>query len=206
MSPITVALVDDHRVVARGLQLFLEAHPDLRVLGIATSGEELLARVQEWQPRLVILDLLMPGGIDGIETMRRLKVLAPDVRVIALTASTDEARRAGALRAGASGYVRKDADPEVLLDAIRAVARGRQFFEPAALDAAPTGDLSGRELEVLREAAHGLTNREIAERLGIGEETVRTHVSRLLSKLGVQHRAQLVASAVKLGAVSFEDL
>jgi len=210
--PISVALVDDHRVVTRGLRLFLESFPDLRVAGVASSGEELLRRVGEWRPRIVILDLLMPGGIDGIETARRLREVAPEVRVVALTASTDEARMAGVLRVGASGYVRKDADPEVLLDAVRAVARGKTFIDPAVANdaeaagprgrpSAPLSVLSPREQEVLRELAFGRTNREIGERLAIGEETVKTHVARILSKLGLQHRTQLALYALKAGMV-----
>jgi NarL family two-component system response regulator LiaR len=209
MSPIAVVLVDDHRVVTRGLRLFLESFPDLRVAGVAASGEELLERVGEWRPRIVILDLLMPGGIDGIETARRLREMDAEIRIIALTASTDDARMTGILRAGARGYVRKDADPEVLLDAIRAVARGKTFIDPAAAPAAagaPGSELSAREREVLREAAFGRTNREIADRLSIGEETVKTHMARILSKLDLQHRAQLVAYAVKQGVVRPEEL
>lgn len=200
MTPIPIVLVDDHRVVTRGLRLFLESFPDVRVAGVAASGEELLRRIGEWQPRIVILDLLMPGGIDGIETARRLREAAPSVRVVALTASTDEARMAGILRVGARGYVRKDADPEVLLDAVRAVARGKTFIDPAAVEtAAPVAMLSSREQDVLRELALGRTNREIAERLAIGEETVKTHVARMLSKLGMQHRTQLALYALKAG-------
>jgi NarL family two-component system response regulator LiaR len=210
--PISVALVDDHRVVTHGLRVFLESFPDLRVAGVASSGEELLRRVGEWRPRIVILDLLMPGGIDGIETARRLREVAPEVRVVALTASTDEARMAGILRVGACGYVRKDADPEVLLDAVRAVARGKTFIDPAvAAETAAAGPggrpsgplsvLSPREREVLRELAFGRTNREIGERLAIGEETVKTHVARILSKLGLQHRTQLALYALKAGMV-----
>jgi NarL family two-component system response regulator LiaR len=204
-------LVDDHRVVTRGLRLFLESFPDLRVAGVASSGEELLRRVGEWRPRIVILDLLMPGGIDGIETARRLREVAPEVRVVALTASTDEARMAGILRVGACGYVRKDADPEVLLDAVRAVARGKTFIDPGVAEVAAVGPggipstlagaLSPREQEVLRELAFGRTNREIGERLAIGEETVKTHVARILSKLGLQHRTQLALYALKAGMV-----
>ena len=200
MTPIPIVLVDDHRVVTRGLRLFLESFPDLRVAGVAASGEELLRRISEWQPRIVILDLLMPGGIDGIETARRLRQAAPGVRVVALSASTDEARMAGILRVGACGYVRKDADPEVLLDAVRAVARGKTFIDPAAMNAAaPAEPLSTREQDVLRQLALGRTNREIAESLAIGEETVKTHVARMLAKLGLQHRTQLALYALKAG-------
>jgi two-component system, NarL family, response regulator LiaR len=208
---ISVALVDDHRVVTRGLRMFLESFPDIRVAGIAASGEELLAHLAEWRPDIVVMDLLMPGGLDGVEATRRVRQAYPAVRVVALTASVDEARLVGVLRAGASGYVRKDADPEVLLAAIRAVAHGRTFIDPSvAGDVLTAGgaasDLSPREMEVLRQIAFGLTNREIGERLFVGEETVKTHVARILGKLGLQHRTQLVAYALKTGLVQLEEL
>ena len=120
----TIALVDDHRVVTRSLKAYLESFPEFRVVGIAVSGEELLDHLDAWKPDVVLQDLLLPGGIHGIETTKRIVARAPATRVIALTASIDEARMMGALRAGASGYVRKDAEPETLLAAVRAVVRG----------------------------------------------------------------------------------
>jgi two-component system, NarL family, response regulator LiaR len=208
---ITLAVVDDHRVVARSLQVYLESFDDLRLVGVAASGEELLERFDEWRPQVVIQDLLMPGGIDGIETTRRLIARQPDVRVIALTASTDEARMMGVLRAGASGYVRKDAEPETLLAAVRAVGRGRTFIDPAighrVARAAPSpDDLTARERDVLKQMALGRSNKEIAERLAIGEETVKTHVRHLLAKLGAENRAQAAVRALARGVVSAEDL
>src|SRR5207244_864014 len=107
------------------LRSFLESFPDVEVVGIASSGEELMDRLRQWPlPNVVLVDLMMPGGIDGIETTRRVVQIFPAVGVIALTASTDEARMNAVLRAGAAGYIRKDADPELLLKAVRAVAGG----------------------------------------------------------------------------------
>jgi two-component system, NarL family, response regulator LiaR len=208
---ISVALVDDHRVITRGLRMFLESFSDIRVVGVASSGEELLANVAQWNPQIVVMDLLMPGGLDGVESTRRVRQGWPNIRVIALTASVDEARLIGVLRAGASGYIRKDADPELLLSAIRAVAQGRTFIDPSVSGDVLTGerpaeDLSAREMQVLRQIAFGLTNREIGERLVVGEETVKTHVGRILGKLGLQHRTQLVAYALKHGLVELEEL
>jgi two-component system, NarL family, response regulator LiaR len=212
---ISVALVDDHRVVTQGLRLYLESFQDIRVVGVASSGEEMLDQAGRWSPQVVVLDLLMPGGLDGVETARRLHEAHPEIRIVALTASVDEARLIGVLRAGASGYVRKDADPEVLLAAIRAAAMGRTFVDPSVAGGILAGSSSGgrapdaispRELEVLRQIAFGKTNREIAERLFVSEETIKTHVGRLLDKLGLQHRTQLVAYALKHGLVHLEEL
>ncbi len=209
--PIAIALVDDHRVVARSLQTYLESFPDFHVAGIASSGEELLKHLPEWKPQVILQDLLMPGGIDGIETTHRIIKAAPGVKVIALTASTDEPRMIGALRAGAVGYVRKDAEPEILLAAIRAVMRGKTYIDPsvgtAILDAAaPDVELTPREIEVLRHVALGKSNKEIADILLIGDETVKTHVGNLLAKLRVESRAQAVVQALKRGLISMEDL
>ena len=210
MSRILIALVDDHRVVSRSLKAYLESFPDFEVVGIAAGGEELLQHLSAWRPQIVLLDLLMPGGWDGIETTRRILERAPDVRVIALTASLDEPRMMGVLRAGAAGYIRKDAEPETLLAAVRTVARGRTYIDPAvarqALDAAPREELTARETEVLRRLAQGLSNKEIAEALKISEETVKTHVSNVLAKLEAENRAQAIVQALKRGLVSLEEL
>ncbi len=131
MAVIRLVLVDDHRVVTTSLRAYLESFPDMRVVGIATSGEELLSHLDEWTPDVILQDLLLPGGIDGVETTRRVVARGLPVRVIALTASMDEARMMGVLRAGAVGYVRKDAEPETLLAAVRAVAAGRTYIDPA---------------------------------------------------------------------------
>jgi DNA-binding NarL/FixJ family response regulator len=206
---IAVAIVDDHRVVARSLKAYLESFPDLRVVGIATSAEELLERVGEWKPDVILQDLLLPGGINGVESTRRVLARAPASRVIALTASMDEARMLGVLRAGAAGYVRKDAEPEVLLAAVRAVARGKSYIDPSVTP--PLGrdaarDLTERETEVLRHVALGLSNREIAAALAIGEETVKTHVAHLFGKLQVETRAQATVQALKRGIITLEEL
>jgi NarL family two-component system response regulator LiaR len=211
MTPVSIALVDDHRVVARSLKAYLESFPDLKVVGIAASGEELLRQIQEWKPQVVLQDLLMPGGIDGIETIRRISECAPSVKVVALTASTDEARMMGALRAGAAGYVRKDAEPEVLLAAVRAVARGKTYIDPSVSRqilraTVPYEDLTPREIEVLRHLALGRSNKEIADALSIGDETVKTHVGNVFSKLQVENRAQAIVQALKRGLVSLEEL
>ena len=211
MSVISIVLVDDHQVVTHSLKAYLESFPDLKVVGIAASGEELLAHLDDWHPHVVLQDLLMPGGIDGIETTRRIVQRHPEVRVVALTASIDEARMMGVLRAGAAGYVRKDAEPETLLAAVRTVFRGKTYIDPAIgrqmLQAAGSLDvLTARETEVLRRVALGLSNKDIAAALGVGEETVKTHVTHVLGKLQVENRAQAIVQALKRGLVSLDEL
>jgi len=207
-----LALVDDHRLVASSLKAYLESFPDMEVVGVASSGEELLEHLAEWRPAVVLQDLLLPGGMDGIETTRRVLERAPAVKVIALTASLDEARMMGVLRAGAAGYVRKDADPEVLLAAVRAVARGKTYIDPSVArqvlhaSAADPDDLTARELEVLRRLALGHTNKQIAAELCISDETVKTHIRKVLAKLDVENRAQAIVAALKRGLVTLEEL
>lgn len=211
MSAISIALVDDHRLVGTSLKAWLESFPDLRVVGIACSGEHLLGSLTAWKPQVVLQDLLLPGGIDGIETTRRIMERAPATRVIALTASFDEARMMGVLRAGAVGYVRKDAEPEVLLAAVRAVARGKTYIDPSVsrliLQATvPPADLTLREIEVLRQVALGCSNKEIANALSISDETVKSHIANLYSKLQVENRAQATVQALKRGMISLDEL
>jgi two-component system, NarL family, response regulator LiaR len=215
MSKVRVVLVDDHRVVQKGLRSYLESFPDVEVAGTASSGEEALAKLEEWMPDVVVMDLSMPGGIDGIEATRRVRALSPHTQVVVLTAHTDDARVVAALRAGAIGYVRKDSEPEVFLAAVRGVARGQSMLDPAVagsvlqdlLRGGPLGDdLSEREKDVLRQLAHGRTNREIAQALHVSEETVKTHVGNILSKLQLSHRTQAVIYALKQGIVSLDDL
>src|SRR5207245_40809 len=155
---IRVVLVDDHRVVRQGLRTYLESFPDLEVVGESSSGEEVLRHIEMWLPDVVVMDLLMPGGMDGVETIRRLRQLTPHTQIIALTSYTDDARVIAVLRAGAIGYVRKDAAPDVLLAAVRAAAHGRSLLDPAVAGAVwqelsrgekPEVALSEREQEVL---------------------------------------------------------
>lgn len=206
---VTIALVDDHKVVTRSLKAYLESFPDLQVVGTAATGEELIERLLEWRPMLAIVDLLIPGGIDGIETTRRIRARCPATRVIALTASIDEPRMMAVLRAGASGYVRKGSEPEVLLAAVRAVARGKTYVDPAVgarVLQAGEDELTPRELDVLRQVALGRSNKEIGGVLGVGEETVKSHVGSLLAKLQVENRAQAIVQALRRGLVSLEEL
>jgi len=211
MSTISIVLADDHQVVTHSLKAYLESFSDLKVIGIASTGEELLSRLDEWRPRVILQDLLMPGGIDGIETTRRVLQRHPEIAVVALTASMEDARMIGALRAGALGYVRKDAAPETLLAAVRSVARGRTYIDPsidrtARLTSTDPETLTTRETEVLRHVALGLSNRDIAAALSVSEETVKTHVTHVLAKLNVDNRAQAIVQALKRGLVTLDEL
>jgi two-component system, NarL family, response regulator LiaR len=215
-EPIRVVLVDDHHVVRQGLRTYLESFPDLEVAGEAASGEEVLRSIELWLPDVVVIDLLMPGGMDGVETIRRVSQLTPHTQIIALTSYTDDARVIAVLRAGAIGYVRKDAAPDVLLASIRAAARGQSLLDPAVAGAVlqelsheekpEVATLSVREREVLRCLALGHTNREIAEEMMISPETVKTHVGNILAKLHLVHRTQAVVYALKYGLISLEDI
>lgn len=212
---IRVALVDDHHVVRQGLRIYLESFDDIAVIGEAASGEETLRHIERWLPDVVVMDLLMPGGMDGLETIRHVRRLAPNTQVIALTSYTDDARVIAVLRAGAVGYVRKDAAPDVLLAAVRAAAHGQSLLDPsvagAVLQELNRGEktevaLSEREQEVLRHLALGRTNREIADALTLSPETVKTHVGNILAKLHLVHRTQAVIYALKRGIISLDDI
>ena len=209
---IRIILVDDHTVVRRGLRSYLEAFADIEVVGEAASGEACLDNLETWLPDVAVMDLLMPGGIDGIETTRRARALSPHTQVVVLTAHVDEARVVAALRAGAIGYVRKDAEPELLLTAVRAAARGQSMLDPSIAGSVlqevmgDTEGLTERELTVLRELAHGRSNKQIAAELVIGEETVKTHVGNILSKLHMAQRTQAVVAALKQGLISLEEI
>jgi NarL family two-component system response regulator LiaR len=161
------------------------------------------------------MDMVMPGGIDGIETIRRLRKIAPHLKVVILTSYADDVRVVMALRAGAMGYVRKEADPDLLLASIRAAACGQSLFDPAVAQAimhelTGTGKhntaLTEREQAVLRQLALGQTNREIATALTVTEETVKTHVGNILTKLQLSHRTQLVIYALKKGLITLEEI
>ena len=206
MNPIRIALIDDHRIVRRGLSAYFAAQPDIIVVGEASSGEEALQLAESWQVDVIVIDVLMPGGIDGIETTRRLKRLLPQVQIIILSGYADDARVIGALRAGAITYVEKDSQPEQLLEAVRGAVQGKAIFEPTLMQriiqaqTMKSSDvLTEREREVLRLLAEGLTNAEIAVRLSVSEETVKTHVAGILRKLGLAHRTQAAIYALRNG-------
>jgi two-component system, NarL family, response regulator LiaR len=205
---IRILLVDDHSVVRQGLKMFLALDPELEVVGEAANGVEALRLVHELAPDVVLMDLLMPV-MDGIAATAAIRKEAPGTEVIALTSVLEDAAVTGAVRAGAIGYLLKDTESAELVRAIRAAANGQVQLSPQALARlmrevrAPESPetLTERETEVLRLLAQGHSNKEIARDLTIGEKTVKTHVSNILSKLGVPSRTQAALYAVRIGLV-----
>jgi len=200
---IRVLLVDDHAVVREGLRAFLELQPDIVVVGEADGGETALAVAAKVRPDVVLMDLVMPDG-DGITAVRNLRDQNPDIRVLVLTSYIDDAQVFGAVQAGAAGYQLKDIQPEALAEAIRDVHAGRPALHPEAqtrlmhrTSEGPGATLTPRERDVLRLLTEGFANKEIARRLFVSEKTVKTHVSSILQKLGVQDRTQAALAAVR---------
>lgn len=206
---IRVLLVDDHSVVRQGLRMFLDLDPELEVIGEASNGSEGVRMARELEPDVVLMDLLMPI-MDGITAISIIRKELPDVEVVALTSVLDDSSVAGAVRAGAIGYLLKDTEANELNRAIKAAAAGQVQLSPAAAARlvrevrAPDNPeaLTTRETEVLKLIASGLSNKEIARDLGIGEKTVKTHVSNILSKFNVLSRTQAALLAVRMGLVS----
>jgi DNA-binding NarL/FixJ family response regulator len=209
-DPIRVLLADDQRVVREGLAMLLGLLPGVEVVGTAADGEEAVALTVARAPDVILMDLRMPR-CDGIEATRRIAEVRPQARVIALTTYADEPTVLNALRAGARGYLTKDAGAEEIHAAITAVARGEAALDPAVQahvlaglaeggDAAALPDgLTPREAEVLTLIAEGLSNAQIADRLVVSQATVKSHVNRVFAKAGVRDRAQAVAYAYRNG-------
>jgi two-component system, NarL family, response regulator LiaR len=210
---IRVLITDDHAVVRQGLRMFLSLDPDLQVVGEASNGQEALEMARELEPDVVLMDLLMPV-MDGLEATRAILAELSDVEVVALTSVLEGASVTRAVRAGAIGYLLKDADAEELHRAIRGAAEGRVQLAPEAAARlirevrAPENPeaLTDRETEVLRLLARGQANKQIASELFVEEKTVKAHVSSILRKLGVHSRTQAALHAVRTGLVNAEEL
>jgi len=212
---IKLLIVDDHPLFRQGVRLFLETIPDMEVAGEADCGEAALSLLEQRDVDLVLLDLQMPG-LDGIETTGQINAVRPGTKILILTSFGDWEKVYGALKAGASGYILKDAEPEQLLTAIRAVAAGGSYLgAQVAADLLQhvenegrTGPsevhepLSTREMEVLALIARGLSNREIAESLFLSEKTVKTHVANILQKLDVKSRTQAALYAMRKNLIN----
>jgi NarL family two-component system response regulator LiaR len=214
---IAVLIVDDHAVVREGIRALLETEADIRVVGQAANGREAVETAARTRPDVVLMDLVMPE-MDGVEATAQLKRLDPDVEILVLTSFGGDDKLFPAVRAGALGYLIKDAEPEELVRAVREAAAGTPCLDPAVArrilrqvaneeeESAPAKDLlSERERDVLRLLAHGLSNERIARRLYISEATVRTHVTHILTKLELTNRTQAALYALRVGIASLEE-
>jgi DNA-binding NarL/FixJ family response regulator len=205
---IRILVVDDHSVVRQGLKMFLGLDPDLEIVGEAADGAEAVRMAHQLNPDVVLMDMLMPV-MDGIEATRTIRQQLPDTEVIALTSVLEDAAVVGAIKAGAIGYLLKDTQSDELRRAIKAAAEGQVQLSPQAAarlmrevrtpDVPAPQALTEREMDVLKLIARGKANKEIALDLIIGEKTVKTHVSNILLKLGVQSRTQAALYAAQNG-------
>jgi DNA-binding NarL/FixJ family response regulator len=209
-----VIVADDQAVVRAGIAAILEAEPGLSVVGQAADGESAVSRVLELRPDVALMDIRMPGG-GGLAATARITADTPDTRVVVLTTFDLDEYVFAALRAGAVGFLLKDAEPERVADAVRVAARGGALLDPVVTrrlveryasggvpaDAARLRRLTPRETEVLRCVARGLANAEIAAELGISQATVKDHVAVVLAKLGVRDRVQATIAAYETGLV-----
>jgi DNA-binding NarL/FixJ family response regulator len=217
---IRVVVADDQALVRGGFRLILQTQPDIEVVGEAADGREAVARTREQRPDVVLMDIRMPG-MDGLEATRRLMTTQNPPRVLMLTTFDLDEYVYDALRAGASGFLLKDVRPEQLADAVRAVAAGDTLLAPAitrrlveqylrrpppgARTPLGLGELTDRELDVLRLVARGRSNQQIADTLFLGESTVKTHLTHLFAKLGLRDRAQAVVLAYETGLIQPGD-
>jgi DNA-binding NarL/FixJ family response regulator len=217
--PVRLLVVDDHPVVRQGLRTFLETRPDFEVVGEAGDGEAAVAEAARLRPDVILMDLVMPG-VDGLEAINRIRAAEPGARILVLTSFASADQVLPALRAGAAGYLLKDAAPGEVEAAIRAVHRGEGLLDPAVtaavlaevagVPARPPADradpglasLTPREREVLGLLGRGMTNAGIARELVVAEKTVKTHVSSILSKLRLADRTQAALYAARLGLPS----
>ena len=214
---IKILLCDDHAVVRMGLKMLLNNNKDIEVIGEASEGDEAIRLAQELKPNVVIMDLSMPHGKDGLTATAELKKLMPEVAILILTMHDDEEYLFRAIQVGASGCILKSAPQEELLGAIRSVSNGNAYLNPSAtkrlmeeyIGSVKQGNsdtfnlLSDREKEVLTLIAKGFSNKEIAEKLFISVKTVETHKSNLMEKLQMKTRPELVAFALKKGLLGY---
>ena len=213
LNPSTIILVDDHEVVRNGVRAYLETLPDFQVVGESASGDEAIGLVSDLIPDLVLMDLIMPG-LDGVETIRQIKKISPRTQVVVLTSYHEDVHIFPALKAGAISYILKDMKMEKLVDALHRAIQGEVTLHPRVAvrvlqnirgenpESEPLfTELTERELDVLKLIASGLSNSQIAEKLVISENTVKGHVSNILSKLHMADRTQVAVYAWQKGIV-----
>src|SRR5712664_2269690 len=209
MGKVRVLIADDHSVVRQGLRMFLALDPEIEIVGEAASGEEAIQLARDMRPDVVLMDLVMPG-MGGVAATRVIRTEMPAVEVVALTSVVADEAVTGAIRAGAIGYLLKNTEADELRRAIKSAAAGQVQLSPEAAMRlmrevrAPESPetLTERETDVLRLLDEGKANKEIAQTLNIGEKTVKTHVSNVLAKLGVQSRTQAALYAARIGMVT----
>ncbi len=215
MGKIKILVVDDHAIMRDGIRALLSLHNDLEIVGEASEGKEAIEKVQELGPDVVIMDVAMPG-MDGLEATRRIRKKNPKVKVLVLTQHDNREYILSAIKAGTSGYVPKRAVGAELVSAIRAVNKGESFLYPSAAAALiedylrqaeeePYDRLTDREREILKLIAEGHTSREIAEMLFISLKTVLGHRTKILQKLDIHNRTELIKYALHKGLVSIES-
>ena len=216
IARIRVLVVDDHAIVRKGIRALLATEPDIEMIGEAINGREAIGQTETLQPDVILMDLVMPE-IDGIEAIRRITARQPEARILVLTSFATNEKVFPAVKAGALGYLLKDSEPEVLVQAIRQAHRGesslhptiaRKLLEelsPASEQSSTSGRLAEREVDVLRRVAQGQSNLEIADRLMMSETEVRTHISAILSKLHLVSRTQAVLYGLQEGLASLDE-
>ncbi|WP_284981914.1 response regulator transcription factor [Arthrobacter sp. efr-133-TYG-118] len=203
MNPVSVLLVDDHLVVRSGLKALLGTQPDITVVAEAASGEEALTAAQQHPADVVMMDLAMGQGMDGIEAIKRLRQASKQQAVLVFTTYDSDADIVRAVDAGAMGYVLKDAAPEEIFAAVRGAAQGKSVMSAPVASKLfqqlrnPDEVLTPREAELLSLLIQGLSNRELGKRLFISEATVKTHLAHIYAKLGVETRAAAIAVAIR---------
>jgi len=216
--PIKVLLVDDHKIVRQGVRAYLQTLPDIQVIAEADSGEAAISAVEQNSPDVVLMDLEMPGDLDGIAATRKIRKLHPKTQVIVVTSHHQDEYIFPAVRAGAISYLLKDVEPDELAAAIRKAAHGEAVLDSRVAsrivqelqglrkdDVNPFTELTEREFDVLRLIAAGKSNAEIAEALFIGESTVKTHIGNMLKKLHLDDRTQAAVYAWQEGIVRRRD-
>lgn len=216
-QPIRILIADDHPVVRRGFRYLIESMPNLELVGEAEEGGKAIELAQRLKPDVILLDLVMPN-IDGLTALQIIKQNDPDARILVVTSFADDDKVFPAIKAGASGYLLKDTSPEALVQAIENVYQGQgslhptiarklmqELHQPPSLP--PTADpLTKREVEVLKLVARGLSNPNIAAKLGITQGTVRVHINRLLGKLHLANRTQAALYAIQEGFIDSDQL
>jgi DNA-binding NarL/FixJ family response regulator len=210
---IRVVIADDHNVVRKGIRELLSDEDDIEVVGEARNGQEAIDLATALAPDVVVMDIAMPE-LSGVEATRQIRALTPGVRVLVLTAYDDDPYIYGLLDAGAAGYILKTAESREIVRAVRATAAGQSAIDPAVAPRllarlthpAPGGDtLTERELDVLRRAARGLTNKQIGADLQISDRTVQNHLANIYAKLGVASRTEAVTAALQRGLIKLSE-